>query len=413
MSQPSILISGGGIAGPVCAWWLHQAGIKTTIIERAPELRKAGQGIDIREQAREVVKQMGLWDTIKAKSTQEKGLLFIDSKGNTCASFPVDEKNGNSFTSDVEIIRGDLAQVFYDATKETCEYIFDDHVTAIEDDGKKVNCTFAKGPQRTFDLVIGADGMRSKVRRLTMPLPNDGLSSCAQWTAYFTIPSAPQDGQFAKWYNAPGGRLILLRPDNGGGTTRVYLAITGAIHAPKIAHYPTLSVPEQKRLWRQLTSDMGFEITRVLDEMDRSDDFYMQEIAQVKPPQFYRGRVALAGDAGYCPSPISGMGTSVAIFGAYCLAGELATCRGEWDEGLKRYQEKMLPFVQNVQKLPPGAPAILNPQSEWGLWILYTILAFVSWTRVATLISRWVGVVKSDKVKLQTYDFSALKAKQS
>lgn len=346
MSKPSVLISGGGIAGPVCAWWLNRAGIKTTIVERAPELRSAGQGIDIRGPARQVVQRMDLLETIRSKTTNEKGLLFVDTNGKTKAEFPVEE-NGNSFTSDIEILRGDLAKILYDATKETSEYIFDDHVIDLKDDGSKVTAIFAKGGERTFDVVIGADGMRSKTRRLTIPLDNDGLKSCDQYTAYFTIPSAPHDGSYGKWYNAPGGRLILLRPDNveGSSTTRAYISITG--DASKFSNYTTLSVPKQKEIWREIMSGMGFEAARVLDGMDASEDFYMQEIAQVNPPQFYRGRVALTGDAGYCPSPISGMGTSSAILGSYFLAGELGTCEGNWEEGLKRYEQKMLPFVQS------------------------------------------------------------------
>lgn len=136
-------------------------------------------------------------------------------------------------------------------------------------------------------------------------------------------------------------------------------------------------------------SDMGWEAARVLDGMDAAPDYYMQEIAQVHPPQFFRGRIALVGDAGYCPSPISGMGTSSAILGAYHLAGELGACKGDWEEGLRKYEGRMRPVVERVQKLPPGAPGILNPQTEWGIRVLYGILGFVSWTRVATLLGPW------------------------
>jgi 2-polyprenyl-6-methoxyphenol hydroxylase-like FAD-dependent oxidoreductase len=147
--------------------------------------------------------------------------------------------------------------------------------------------------------------------------------------------------------------------------------------------------------------DAGWQSQRVLDGMDKAGDFYMQEIAQVKMKHWSKGRVALVGDAGYCPSPISGMGTSLAIIGAYILAGELAVCKKDWGEGLKGYEEKMRPFVTGAQKLPLGAPAILNPQTAWGIWILNSIVGFVSWSGLANGISavagKLAGPEKEDK----------------
>ncbi|ESZ92011.1 hypothetical protein SBOR_7603 [Sclerotinia borealis F-4128] len=391
--KPHILISGASIAGPVLAYWLHRASITTTIIERSPSLRSAGQGIDIRGPARAVISCMGLESLIRSKVTHELGLQFIDKNGVPKATFPVEE-NGTSFTSDIEILRGDLADIFYESTKETCEYIWDDHMTGFEETDEGVLVTFAKGEQRTFDLVIGADGMRSKTRRLAIPLPNDGLKSLYQYTTYFTIPKAPHDDAWGKWYNSTRGRLILMRPDNihNGTTTRIYLSITDPSKTCKLVKYLEMTPEKQKRAWREEMSDMGWEVERLLDGMDVAPDYYMQEIAQVNPPQFYKGKIALVGDAGYCPSPISGMGTSSAILGAYYLAGELGACEGNWEEGLRKYEERMRPFVEGVQKLPPGAPGILNPQTEWGIRVLYGILGFVSWTGVATLLGGWFGV---------------------
>ncbi|KAB8293798.1 hypothetical protein EYC80_009281 [Monilinia laxa] len=389
--KPHILISGASIAGPALAYWLHRASIRTTIIERSPSLRSAGQGIDIRGAARAVISRMGLEERIRSKVTHEIGLQFVDQNGEARASFPMEE-NGHSFTSDIEILRGDLAEILYESTRETTEYIWDDYVTGLEETDEGVRATFAKGESRTFDLVVGADGMRSKTRRLAIPLPNDGLKSLYQYTSYFTIPKAAHDGEWGKWYNASRGRLILMRPDNihNSTTTRVYLSITDPNKTCKLVQYLEMTPEEQRKAWRTEMGDMGWEITRILEGMDEAPDYYMQEIAQVNPPQFFKGRIALVGDAGYCPSPISGMGTSSAILGAYYLAGELGACKGDWEEGLKNYEGRMRPVVERVQKLPPGAPGILNPQTEWGIRVLYGILGFVSWTRVATLLGPWL-----------------------
>ncbi|TVY84532.1 Uncharacterized protein LSUE1_G000616 [Lachnellula suecica] len=396
MSKPNVLISGAGIAGPVCARFLSRAGFNTTIIERAPELRKAGQQIDLRGPGLLVIKRLGVEEIIHAKTTKEAGLEFVDSNGKSRASFPVD--GDSSFTAEIEILRGELAQIFYDMTKNETEYIFGDHVTAMQDDGHKVNVTLASGTKREFDLVIGADGMGSKIRRLAFPELENPLKSLGQYTAFFTIPYKESDGTFAKWYNAPGGRSIILRPDSAG-CTRAYLSVMSNAHA----EYQDKDISAQKAKLREVFSDAGWESLRVLDGMDGADDFYMQQIAQVKIPNWHKGRVGLIGDAGYCPSPISGMGTTLAVVGAYILAGEIAACNGNYEAGLAAYEKKMKPYVDKAQSLPPGAPGILNPQSKWGISVLHNLAGFVSWTRLPTLFSALSGI-KTEDSSIPAYD---------
>lgn len=358
--------------------------MKVTVMERAPELRKAGQQIDIRGPGVQVIKRMGTEEAIRAATTKEKGLAFVTSNGKTVAKFPVDEKSGMSFSCDIEILRERLVKVFYDATKKETdtEYIFGDHVTALEQDKEKVTVTLASGAVRSFDLVIGADGMGSKIRRLVF-LDQNALKSLGQYTSFFTIPFLASDGELAKWYNAPGGRSIVLRPDNAG-CTRSYLSII----SPKPAGYASMSIPEQKTMYRELFKDAGWEILRVLDGMDTSDDFYMQEIAQIKMPRWSFGRVALLGDAGYCPSPISGMGTTLAIVGAYILAGEIAANRTDLEKAFKGYEERMRPMIDKAQYLPPGAPGLASPQSVWGVKVFNAVVGFVGWSGLGTLFQK-------------------------
>ena len=399
MSKPSVLIAGAGIAGPVCAYWLSRAGIRSTIIERAPELRNTGQQIDVRGSGLTVVKRMGLEEVVRSKTTKEKGLAFVNSRGKRLAVFPVDEKGGMSFTSDIEILRENLVKIFYDASKEDTEYIFGDHVAEIhQENGKKVRVVFEKGGEKEYDFVIGADGMNSKTRQLAFPSEKP-LKSLGQYTSFFTIPYKETDGEFACWYNAPGGRCILLRPDSAG-CTRAYLSIMSS----KPAGYEKLDIPAQKKMMREMFEDAGWEALRVLKGMDAAEDFYMQEIAQVKMDHWSQGRVALIGDAGYCPSPISGMGTSLAIVGAYVLAGEIAKCGDDYKAGLEGYEERMRPYVTKAQSLPPGAPAIANPQSKWGIAVLNNIVRFISWSGLATLFGKMSSPPAEDK-SLPLYEF--------
>ena len=327
MSKPTALISGAGIAGPICAYWLSKAGIQCTVIERASSLRKDGQGIDIRGAAKQVVRMMGVEETIMAFVTHEKGLAFVDSSGRHRAVFPSDPENAMSFTSDIEIMRGRLAMIFYEVSKDVTEYIFGDYITDIQDiPASKVSVTFSKGQKRDFDFVVGADGMRSKMRNLVMPPSSkkeaeEQLYSLGEYMAFFSIPSLPNDGEWALWYNAPRRRSIMRRPDTDG-CARAYLSVISS----QLKGHEQTSIPSQKALLKSIFSDAGWEAARVMQGLETCEDFYMQEIAQVKIPHWYKGRVGLIGDAAYCPSPISGMGTSLAILGAYVLAGEMMNC---------------------------------------------------------------------------------------
>ena len=394
----SVLISGAGIAGPTLAFWLSKAGITTTIIERAPCLPIAGQQVDVEGAAREVVRRMGLEEIVKSKTTNEQGISFIDSSGKSRAKFGLDPtaSNGRTFTSEFEILRGDLAQIFYDATRDSTEYIFGDHITQLNQNGDGVDVGFAHGSDRRFDLVVAADGMRSSTRSLVFG-QKDVLRHLGMYTCYFTIPAKDGDGAWAKWYNAPGRRCIMTRPDQAG-SLRTYLSVM----SDKPANYHSLGIDGQKKLMREIFSDAGWESARILDGMDAASDFYMQEIAQVKMESWSKGRVALVGDAGYCPSPISGVGTSLAIVGAYFLAGEIVKHRDDAKRAFQGYEEKMRERVEKAQNLPPGAPAIANPQTGWGITIMLSVLSLVSRTGIGAWLTSG-GTPKNDE--LPTYDF--------
>ncbi|RKF65961.1 Uncharacterized protein GcM3_114004 [Golovinomyces cichoracearum] len=380
-----VLISGSGIGGPVCAYWLNRLSnrlIKTTIIERHAGLRKGGQQIDIRGAGIEVIRRMGCEEEIRSKTTQEKGIMFIDDDGKPVAEFPM-RKGEKTFTSEFEILRESLVQTFYDASKDGTEYIFGNHIIDMEQDEDKVIVKLANGESRDFDYVIGADGMWSKTRRLAFADVKDPMKSLGLHIAFFSIPYEKRDGESAQWYNIEGGRSILIRPDNGR-YTRAYMSTT----SPKVRDYHQYPIAGQKALMREHFLDAGWDAPRIIKGMEEADDFYMQEVAQIKLPYFSRGRVALLGDAGYCPSLLSGMGTTLAIVGAYILAGEIVRAGPNYKEALQNYEEKMRPYVKTAQDLPPGVPAINNPQSKWGIKLFHKFLSFVSWSHILPLLSK-------------------------
>ncbi|UJR12502.1 hypothetical protein I4U23_016677 [Adineta vaga] len=397
----NILISGAGIAGPTVAFWLVRYGMKVTVIERSPQLRSAGQTIDIRGTGLEVVRKMGLEDIIRARSTQEKGINFVDRENRTQAAFPVETMDGQSFVAEIEIVRGELATLLYEQTRNDVEYIFGDKITAIVDRDDRVQASFSKGADREFDLIIIADGLNSKTRELVFESSTSPIHRLGQYTSYFSIPYEESDGTWSRWYNAPGGRCILLRPDGQEtNTTRAFLTLSSSPNGLE-----KLDINSQKAEMHKLFADAGWETPRVLSSMENSSDFYLQEVAQVKMDVWSKGRVALLGDAGYCPSPISGMGTSVAIVGAYILAAEIAH-HEDHKNAFASYETLLRPYITKAQSLPPGAPHFATPQTEWGIWILHKVLSVASFgIRVgAARFFRKFLSPPAESIELPTYD---------
>jgi 2-polyprenyl-6-methoxyphenol hydroxylase-like FAD-dependent oxidoreductase len=398
--QRSVLIVGAGIAGPVVAYFLHRfGGGKPVVVERAADLRATGQTIDLRGAGKEVARRMGIVDAVREKITQEDGLAFVDATNTVRAAFPTESFSGAGFVSEIEILRGELVKVLYEQSRSNTEYIFGDYPTALSDQRDHVEVTFASGNKRNFDLVIGADGIRSKTRRLAFsgdnPTPIRYLN---MYTAYFTIPYAETDKRWARWYNATGGRTVLLRPDNQG-TTRAYLSIRSFERG-----YEDLSVNEQKQyLWKTF-GDAGFEVERVLSGMQSANDFYFEAIGQVKMEKWSQGRVSLLGDAAYCASPISGMGTSLALVGAYILAGELGRHPEDYTEAFKQYEALMRPYVTKAQKLPPGAMTCASPQTSTGIALQTAVLSIAARPAVTRLIARFMGTSTADDMSLPNYE---------
>jgi 2-polyprenyl-6-methoxyphenol hydroxylase-like FAD-dependent oxidoreductase len=400
-----ILISGAGVAGPVLAHFLTKAGAKVTIVERASSLRTGGQNVDIRGLGLKILSKMGTEEAVRKRTTQEEGVAFVDASNRHMAAFPVDKSGRNlSMTAEIEIMRGDLAIILYEATKSDVDYQFDDSIQRLDEMENKINVQFQSGHEHDFDLVIAADGLGSVTRKLLFG--NLPISSLGQYVSWFSIPRAEHDSAWAHWYNAPGRRMILLRPDTVETTdslTRASIWICST--SEKLKGYSQLSMQQQKALMHEIFDDAGGEASRVLTGMDNAEDFYMQEVAQVKLESWSKGRVSLVGDAAFCPSPISGMGTTLAIVGAYLLAGEITKTPHDPKQAFGAYEEIMRPFVIKGQKLFPGTPQMANPETAWGIWILHALLGFVSWSGILSFFGTRAGP-PVDAFTLPEYDFT-------
>lgn len=380
MAPRTVLICGAGIAGPTLAYWLKRHGMHPVIVERAPELRAGGQSVDLRGAGREVVRRMNLEEAVRTRTTHEEGIAFVDSQGRAKARLSATAFEGNGPTAELEILRGQLVQLLYDATREDTEYLFDNKVTSLTDTGDRVRVGFLHGPEREFDLVIVADGIRSKTRELAFQ-GEAHIRSMDLYMGYFTIPREPTDDTWARWYNLPGSRSLLLRPDNVG-TARAVLTFRSPPQG-----YERLGQDAQKDVLRRVFADAGWQVPRALAGLAGTQDFYFEAIGQVRMPRWSKGRVALLGDAAYCASPISGMGTSLAMVGAYVLAGELSR-HEDPAQAFAAYERLMRPYVTRAQDIPKVAPRLASPKTRAGIAVGHAVLRVATAPGVRQVLGR-------------------------
>jgi 2-polyprenyl-6-methoxyphenol hydroxylase-like FAD-dependent oxidoreductase len=406
MPPLKVLIIGGGLAGPSLAFWLNHLNHTVTIVERHPDLRANGQQIDLRGQGLKVMRYMGLEAPIRSKIVDEEGFQFVDSAGNQQAVLGANKsgKGRQSLSSEWEIMRGDLVRILYQVTKDKTRYIFGTTVDGLEEVDGGVRVTFKDGKEEVFDLVVGADGLHSKTRRMMLgPDAPEPFWSLRNYFAYFTAPRIASDSKYATAYQALGSRIVITRPDNPK-TTQVYLSLLtsakGADIIGPVMRDRKAGVVAQKKAWAEAFRDAGWQTERLLDAMmndPHADDFYAHEVGQIRLDTWSKGRVTLLGDAGYCPTPFTGFGTSMALVGAYVLAGELATHTGTDGKvdvlaALEGYEKTLRPLVDEVQKIHPWRTSIAYSETWWGIKIFQTLV----WLFTSLRLDKLMQMLMSD-----------------
>jgi 2-polyprenyl-6-methoxyphenol hydroxylase-like FAD-dependent oxidoreductase len=359
----TVLISGAGIAGPTLAYWLRRHGFTPTVVEIAPGMRPGGQTVDLRGAGRTVIERMGLMDEARERCVDQRGLAYVNAAGRHLAEMTVADFDGDGIISELEILRGDLAELLYTATADDVEYLFGRHLVELTDVGDEVRVTFDDGTERTFDLVVGADGPHSGVRRLAFGPEERFVRPLGGYNAWFTAPDrVGLDGWF-EMYNERGGLVVSMRPDTVPGQAKAGLAFASAPLA-----YDRRDLAAQRQLLADRFSGAGGQAAALVEAAATADDFYFDAISQVQMDRWSSGRVALVGDAGYCPSPLTGMGTSLGLVGAYILAGQLAQSQGDHQRAFAGYESLMRPYVKHGQELPPGGVKGYAPLSAFSIW---------------------------------------------
>lgn len=393
-NKRKILVTGASVAGPTLAFWLARQGMDVTVVERAPEFRDGGQTIDVRGAGKIVAQRMGLESAIRSKSTHEDGIKFVDEHDRTQAEIGIGAFGGNGPVAELEILRGELAKLLIEHGRSTVNYRFGDSIAALEELPHGVKVRFEQGGEQVFDLVIGAEGVGSHTRKLVFG--NEVTRrSFDLYTAYFTIPRAPGDARQMRWFNAPGGLSVCLRPDNLG-TTRALLSFQEAPSA-----YEKLSLAEQKTLLKEKFGGLKWETPRILAALDDTPDLYFDQISQVKMARWSKGRIALVGDAAYCASPISGMGTSLGMCGAYVLAGELGR-HDDHAQAFAAYEAIMRPYVDQAQNVPKFAPRLASPHSRAGIAVGHALLRMNNVPVVKSILAKFL-TPKADAIALPEY----------
>ena len=391
-----ILVSGASVAGCTTAYWLAHHGFEVTVVEKAPAFRDGGQNVDVRGAGREVLRRMGLEEAAKARTTGERGTDWVDENDDVVARFAVDEI-GDGPTAEMEILRGDIAGLIFAAAKPGVTFRFGDTIERIDDDGAGVTGGFASGVSDRYDLVIVAEGVGSPTRGKIFP--DEATSRWMDVTiAFFSIPETEDDGPFARQYNTVGGRGATLKP-GPDGRLHVYIGLQ-----KKAEGEERLSQDEQKAFIRGRFARDGWLFPRLLDGMDRTDDFYFEALRQVQMDRWSKGRVVLTGDAAWCATPLSGIGTTLAIVGGYVLAGELART-SDIPDAMAAYERIMRPFVKEGQGIPKIVPRLLWPHSRFGLGMLRRLMRLASRPAIRKTFSK-AFVRNSERVELPAYDLS-------
>jgi 2-polyprenyl-6-methoxyphenol hydroxylase-like FAD-dependent oxidoreductase len=361
----NVLISGAGIAGPALAYWLGHHGFKPTVVELTPAPRGGGHAVDFRGETHlTVLERMGLLPELRRIQTGGSPIRFVDARGRTLLHLPAEFAGGA-----VEVLRGDLAHALYEHSLPGTEYIFGDSIIGLTETSSGVRADFQRGPSRDFDLVVGADGLHSQVRRLAFGPEEDYVTHLGHYAATWQLPNDLKLTKGSVGHNAPG-RLASVGADPRDPARAGAFFVFAAPELP----YDRRDLEQQKRLIDNAFAGLGWEVPRLLASLRQAPDLYFDSISRADVGTWSTGRVCLVGDAA-CGATIGGMGTGTAVVAAYVLAGELARARGDHRAAFTRYENRLRKYAEGAQAGGDRTGKFLAPGTATGIRLRNVLLS--------------------------------------
>ncbi|MEU1397642.1 FAD-dependent monooxygenase [Micromonospora zamorensis] len=369
MTSKTVLISGAGVAGPTVAYWLARDGFAPTIVERAAGQRSSGNPVDIRGPAFPVAERMGLLPQLRAAATATTGFAFVDGQGRRRSRVDLSVNR----VTEVEVPRADLAAIITDALAGNAELIYGDSISALTQDGSGVDVIFERGAPRRFDLVIGADGQHSMVRKLAWGPETEFVRHCGLYVATLPVERELNPTTDVLLHGMPG-RLASVHPVRGDGSIAAFIWRSEPV--PGYDYHDTV---QHKGIVEQAYTGGGWIVPELIERVRDAGDIYFDAVSQVKLDTWSQGRIGLLGDAASSVS-LFGEGSSMAMAGAYTLARTLAEHRNDLGQGLKAYEYEHRKIIAPKQNGLAMAARFMVPATRFGVALR---------DNGARLITRW------------------------
>ena len=389
----TVLISGVGIAGPTLAFWLKAGGFEPTLIDHSPQLRTGGYVIDFWGLGYDIAERMGLARDINGVGYHMTELRVVDDRGRRVAGFGTSVFRELTNGRFVTLGRSELSRLIFEKASRTSEVMFGDEIIGVEERDDHVSVNFKHGGKRQFDLVIGADGLYSQVRRLVFGPEHEFEKKLGYAFAAFEVPGyRPRDEDVYVMYGRPG-QMLGRFTSHGDRTLFLFLFATADESVPD-------TLEGQKEVLRNRYRDGKWECPRILGALAGTRELYFDSVSQIRMPSWSRGRVALVGDAAFCVSLLAGQGSALAMTAAYVLAGELAEADGLHEKAFSRYEAVLRTYIETKQAGAHRFAGALAPRTQWGLWFRNRVMNTFAIPGVARLTA---GREITDTLRLPEY----------
>jgi 2-polyprenyl-6-methoxyphenol hydroxylase-like FAD-dependent oxidoreductase len=394
MDNKNILISGAGIAGLTLAYWLRNFGFNPSVVEQSPRLREGGYAIDFWGAGFDVAERMNIVPDLNKADLKISDMAFVDENNKRKGGLDYNKLKKLMNYRALTLLRSDLSKIIYNHLDKEIEIIFGDTISKIDQNEKETVVQFQSGHIRSFHLVIGADGLHSNVRRLVFGNEAQFEKFYGYYTSSFTIENSISTEGLFLTYNIPNKQAAVY--SIGEDKTATFF-IFGS---PQKLSYNFHDYEKQKEILRAEFENAGWKCTGILSKIDTAPDFYFDVVSQIQMNRWYKDRVTLVGDACDCPSLLSGQGSTLAIVGAYILAGELKLANGNYKIAFEQYENIFKPFIEHKQKSAQNFAKSLVPNSNFGIWVRNAFTNLM----VLPFVSRmFIRPFMDKELKLKTY----------